>query len=169
MPLTRRTFLTTGGLAAIVIAAGGGAWRFTHADAPTGFVLTKDASAILDAVIPAMLAGAIGDPTQIASTRARVHQAILGLPLSAQQEVQGLFSLLAIGPVRRMLAGVPADWPAATVPQVSAFLESWRHHRLADLQVAYAALHDLILGAWYAEPSSWAAMGYPGPLPALST
>jgi hypothetical protein len=36
------------------------------------------------------------------------------------------------------------------------------------LQTAYHALHDLVLGAWYADPSSWTAVGYPGPLKELS-
>lgn len=31
------------------------------------------------------------------------------------------------------------------------------------LKSGYAALHDLILGTWYAQPESWAAIGYPGP------
>jgi hypothetical protein len=169
MPLTRRTFLTTGGLAALTLAICGGAWRLSHSEKPTRFILTTDASAILDAIIPAILAGALTDQSRIAATRAKVNQAILGLPLSAQQEVQGLFKLLAIGPVRKLLAGIPADWSSASTEQVNAFLTSWRQHRFADLQVAYAALHDLILGAWYAEPSSWPAMGYPGPVPALTS
>lgn len=168
MPLTRRTFLTTGGLAALTLAICGGAWHVTHPDKPASFVLTKDAATILDALIPVMLAGALTDPSQIAPTRARVGDTILVLPLSAQQEVQGLFKLLALGPVRRLLAGLPTNWSSATPEQVKSFLESWRRHRLPDLQVAYAALHDLILGAWYAAPSSWPALGYPGPLPALT-
>jgi hypothetical protein len=168
MPLSRRRFIAATGLAGVTLAICGGAWRFTHKPAPTAFVLTEDARSILHAIVPAMLAGALHDPTAIAPTVARVHHAIVGLPLTAQQEVQGLFRLLALGPVRRLLAGVPASWAEATPEQVSAFLQSWRTHRFADLQAAYAALHDLVLGAWYAEPSSWQAMGYPGPLPALS-
>jgi hypothetical protein len=46
---------------------------------------------------------------------------------------------------------------------VADFLQSWRKHRLAMPQTAYLALHDLVLGSWYADPSSWAAIGYPGP------
>ena len=168
MPLSRRTFLTTGGLAALTIAICGGAWRYSH-PAPAGaFGMTDDARAILGAIIPVMLAGALSDPAAIPATTERVHHAIAGLPLAAQQEIQGLFQLLAFGPARRLLAGVPQDWRQAGAPQVHAFLQSWRLHRFADFRVAYAALHDLILGAWYAEPSSWAAIGYPGPLAALS-
>ncbi len=168
MPLSRRRFLTATGLACATLAICGGAWRLTRHPAPAAFVLTDDARGILHAIVPALLAGALHDPAAIAPTVARVNRTILGLPLTAQQEVQGLFRLLALGPVRRLLAGVPASWADATPEQVSVFLQSWRTHRFADLQAAYAALHDLVLGAWYAEPSSWQAAGYPGPLPALS-
>jgi hypothetical protein len=29
--------------------------------------------------------------------------------------------------------------------------------------VGYQAMHDLVLGSWYADASSWDAIGYPGP------
>lgn len=167
MTLSRRTFLTTGGLAAVALAIGAGAYRHRQQAAPTAFVLTGDARVILGAIIPAMLAGAMPAGSAVAPTLAGVLKAIGGLPLSAQQEVQGLFSLLSYAPVRRLLAGVPSDWAAATPGDVAAFLQRWRLHRFADLRVAYAALHDLILGAWYGEPANWAAIDYPGPLAAL--
>jgi hypothetical protein len=28
-------------------------------------------------------------------------------------------------------------------------------------------MHDLIIGAWYADPSTWEAIGYPGPIKEL--
>jgi hypothetical protein len=36
------------------------------------------------------------------------------------------------------------------------------------LRSAYQALHDLVLGAWYANPANWDAIGYPGPLKELA-
>jgi hypothetical protein len=74
-----------------------------------------------------------------------------------------LFGLLALGPARRLLAGVGGGWEQADPRQVEAFLQNWRTHRLQTLQTAYHGLHDLIIGAWYADPSSWEAIGYPGP------
>lgn len=165
---SRRKFLATGAVAAVALAIGAGVHRLRQPAPAASFVLTGDARVVLEAIIPAMLAGAMPPGTAIAPTVAGVLAAIAGLPLAAQQEVQGLFSLLAMAPVRRLLAGVPADWAAATPADVGAFLQRWRLHRFADLRAAYAALHDLILGAWYAEPAHWAAMDYPGPLAALS-
>ena len=170
----RRTFLKAGALAALALAAGGGVYRYTHPPGPlTRFVLDGEAKAALEAIIPAMLAGALpAEPAAraaaISATTARVHQAILGLPLPTQKEVQDLFGLLALAPARRMLTGVSGGWTNADPVQVASFLQAWRFHRFAMLQSAYAALHDLIIGSWYADPSSWSAIGYPGPMKELA-
>ena len=174
MATNRRTFLKVGGLAAVVLAAGGGVYRYTHPSGPLQrFVLSGEAKAAIDAIVPAMLAGSL--PQQpaaraqaVADTTGRVHHAILGLPLTAQKEVQDLFGLLALAPARRALTGVSGSWSGATEAQVGVFLQEWRFHRLAMLQAAYHALHDLIIGSWYADPASWAAIGYPGPMKELS-
>jgi hypothetical protein len=173
METTRRTFLKAGMLSAAVLAAGGGWYRHMHPAPPRGFVLDGEARAALDAIVPAMLSGALPDAPadrgrSIAATTARVHQTILGLPLSAQQEVQDLFGLLALGPARRLLTGIGDGWANAKEADVAAFLQDWRVHRLALLRSAYAALHDLVLGAWYSEPAHWDVIGYPGPLKELA-
>lgn len=174
MAATRRTFLKVGALAALTLAAGGGIWRLTHPPGPLQrFVLDGEAKAALDAMVPAMLAGSLpAEPAlraaAVAATTGRVHLAILGLPLVAQKEVQDLFGLLALAPARRALTGVSGAWSQATEAQVAVFLQEWRFHRLAMLQTAYHALHDLIIGSWYADPASWEAIGYPGPLKELA-
>jgi hypothetical protein len=172
METSRRTFLKVGGLAALALVAGGGIYRATHPPVPGRFVLDGEARDALDAMIPAILAGALPESGQrdaaIASTTERVHQAILGLPLATQKEVQDLFGLLALAPARRLLTGVSGGWSHASVEQVSSFLQDWRVHRLGLLRSAYQAMHDLVLGGWYADPSSWAAIGYPGPIKELA-
>jgi hypothetical protein len=173
METTRRSFLKVGALGALALAAAGGVYRATHACAPQRFVLDGEARAALDAIVPAILAGALPQApgaraAAVASTTAGVHQAILGLPLATQKEVQDLFGLLAFGPARRFLTGIADGWAGASVEQVGAFLQDWRVHRFALLRSAYQALHDLVLGAWYANPASWDAIGYPGPLKELA-
>ena len=172
METTRRTFLKAGLLSAALLAAGGGWYRVTHPPAPRGFVLGGEARAALDAIVPALLDGALPEAPDersraIAVTTARVHQTILGLPLAAQQEVQDLFGLLALAPARRLLTGIPHGWAAANAADVAAFLQDWRLHRIALLRTAYAALHDLVLGGWYSDTAHWDAIGYPGPLQEL--
>jgi len=168
METTRRTFLKAGLLSAAVLAAGGGWYRHTHPAPPHGFVLDGEARAALDAIVAAIVAGALPDAPAdrtraIAATTDRVHQTILGLPLAAQQEVQDLFGLLALAPARRLLTGVADGWAAAKEADVAAFLQDWRTHRFALMRTAYAALHDLVLGAWYSDPAHWEAIGFPGP------
>lgn len=165
MALSRRTFLKAGLVGTLALAAGGGIYRLAYGSAvPHRFALDGEARAAIDAIIPAMLAGALHhDSAAIGATTARVHQAILGLPLATQKEIQDLFGLLALAPARRFIAGVPDGWASASSAQVGAFLQGWRLHHFETLQVAYHALHDLVLGAWYADPSSWTAIGYPGP------
>jgi hypothetical protein len=59
---------------------------------------------------------------------------------------------------------VRAEWADAGVDEVGAFLQSWRLHRFALFRGGYAALHDLVIGTWYADASAWPAIGYAGPL-----
>lgn len=167
METSRRTFLKAGALGALLLATGGGIYRATHPPVAQRFVLDGEARDALHAIVPAILAGVLPVGPQrapaIAATTERVHQAILGLPLATQKEVQDLFGLLALAPARRVLTGVSGGWANASAGQVSGFLQDWRLHRLGLLRSAYQAMHDLVLGSWYADPSSWAAIGYPGP------
>ena len=168
MKTTRRTFLKAGLLSAALLAVGGGWYRVTHPSPPRGFVLDGEARAALGAIVPAILADALpaapaGRARARAAPTARGHPANLGLPLHAQQEVQDLFGLLALAPARRLLTGVADGWAAAKEADVAAFLQDWRTHRFALMRTAYAALHDLVLGAWYSDPAHWEAIGFPGP------
>ena len=171
---SRRSFLRIGAAGAIALAFGGAIYRRLDRPAPAHpFMLDGDARAVLAAVIPAMLSSALPtDPAAraaaVTAATTRVRDAVLSLPLATQKEVQDLFGLLALGPARRWLAGVSNGWDGAAPQEVHDFLQSWRTHRLATPRIAYLALHDLIFGAWYAEPSTWAAIGYPGPIKELA-
>jgi len=171
--MQRRSFLKLGLMAAAGVAAGGGLYRVLHSATPGRFTLDGEAHAVLAAIAPAMLGGALAatEPQRsmdIAGLVRGVQLAIAGLPLAQQKEVQDLFGLLALAPARRLLAGIKGGWGEATAAQVAVFLQDWRLHRFATLQTAYLALHDLMLGAWYGDAGHWAAIGYPGPLPELS-
>lgn len=173
METSRRSFLKAGALAGLVLAAGGGLYRAVHTPAPRACVLDGEARAALEAIVPALLAGALpADPAErrgaLDAAVAGIHAAIASLPLAVQQEVQDLFGLLALAPARRLLTGIEGGWAGATDAEVAAFLHAWRLHRFALLRTAYGTLHDLALGAWYAQPASWHAIGYPGPMKELA-
>ena len=170
--MNRRIFLKVGVAGAAAFAVAG--WWTTLRKRPSDMsALDADASAIVSAIVPAMLQGAL--PTAeaeraaaIEATTANVDRAIRGLPPAARDELGRLFMLLALPVARRALAGVAAPWPEAGVAEIAAFLDRWRDSGWALKRSAYDALHQLIVAAWYGNPRAWAAIGYPGP-PALDS
>ena len=170
--ISRRTFIVAGtaGGAALAIAwwLRGGPGRPRTSVEPTLAGLDPEAPTIVAAIVPAMLAGALptgeeARQTSIRETVAGVEHAIAGLNPYAQQELAQLFSLLAFAPARVALTGVSAPWAEASEDAVTAFLERWRTSSFALLRSAYDALHQLICAAWYGNPKTWPAIGYPGP------
>jgi len=167
--VSRRTLLKVGvaGGAALLLAR----WLYTTTsmagETPAARRLDEDARAVLAAVTPAMLAGALpagrDRETALREALAGVEQAIDGLPPASRKELDQLFSLLAFAPTRCLVAGVWKPWPEATRESITAFLASWRESRFSLLRSAYGALHQIIYGAWYGLPRAWGPIGYPGP------
>lgn len=159
----RRTFLKAGLAGSALLAAGGFAAWLAGRDA------SRDRAEVLAAVIPALLEGALpGQSGARAQALARcaeaVAEAIAGLSPAAQKEAAQLFALLAIAPSRALLTGIAGGWESASPGEVHEFLQRWRLHDWALLRSGYHALHDLVLGAWYADEANWQAIGYGGPL-----
>jgi hypothetical protein len=94
----------------------------------------------------------------------RLNDSIAALPPHTQAELAQLLSVLASAPGRWALAGLPTDWADASVDQVRAALLDMRHSRLALRQQAYLALRELTCAAYFADPSTWMALGYSGPM-----
>jgi hypothetical protein len=168
--VTRRTLLKAGlaGGAALLLAR----WLYTTTSGATPIVksgapLEPDARAIIAAIVPVVLDGALPTGSEAGPARAEAlaaaEQAIAGLPPATRKELDQLFSLLAFAPTRCLLAGVWSPWPQATQESITSFLTRWRDSRFALLRSAYDALHQIVLGAWYGNPRSWPAIGYAGP------
>ncbi|HZQ62515.1 MAG TPA: hypothetical protein VFC24_14260 [Casimicrobiaceae bacterium] len=166
--ITRRSFLITGlaGSAALVTAY----WLRDFTGRSEGRELRAriDAAAVLSAIAPVMLADALPEHADarsaaVTATVARVQGTIARLSPRARHELAQLFALLAWPPSRLALAGLAQDWTHADAGAIEAMLEAWRTSALDLKRSAYAALHQLVLGAWYADAASWARIGYPGP------
>lgn len=167
---TRRQFLKVGASGALLLSTarvararptGGG-----EAAAPAA--LDGGARAIVLAIIPVLLAGALpverhARAKRIAATADGVALAVAALPPHAQADLDDLFLLLGFAPTRWLLAGVRSPWDEAPAGEIAGFLERWRASGWALKQQAYQALHDLVIGTFYAEPASWPTIGYPGP------
>lgn len=168
--LTRRQFLKVGTGGAVVLATARLGRGLSSAESETTRrpVLDRGARDVIAAIVPVMLAGALPDDhppraTRIAATVDGVAGAVAALPPHAQADLQDLFVLLGFAPTRWMLAGVSRPWGEARAAEIGAFLEQWRVSTWALKQQAYRALHDLVMGAFYAEPANWPPIGYPGP------
>lgn len=162
MTLNRRQFIRTGLAGSALLAFAG--WL----NAAGQRALNDAERDMLAAVVNALLDGALpGDSGQrrrlVALTVDGIAVEVAGFSLATQKEIGELFGLLVAAPGRWLLAGVGKAWREASVTDVSEFLQAWRTSRLDLLQGAYAALHDLTFGAWYARPETWEAIGYPGP------
>jgi len=155
---TRREFLKTGLGGALLLNIA--ACTRPSEDGGRAAVLTALIPVFLDGALPA---GGETRPELISRTVAGVDKAIAGLSLATQKEIGELFDLLSFAPTRMIAAGIWSSWPDASPEAIGKFLESWRHNRFDILKSGYAALHDLIFGAWYARPDTWAAIAYPGP------
>lgn len=167
--LSRRRLIFTGVAGAAVLVAA--RWlQPSHSVAASA--LSADAADVMRAIIPALLDGALpDDATQrraaIEDTVGAVGKAIAGLPPAAREELSSLFALLDFAPVRIAFADIDFAWRDADVVTTNAFLVRLQKSRWSVKRTAYDALHQLTFAAWYASPSTWPSIGYPGP-PALT-
>ncbi len=135
--------------------------------APSGVTLAAEHGDMLRAVAQALLGSALpieADARHLALARVvnATGALISNLAPATRKEIADLFGLLALKPARALL-GYSGDWVGADVPAVTTFLAGLRDSSIGLKQQAYFALHDLLLGSFYADPSTWAATGYPGP------
>lgn len=165
--MQRRAWLKLGMASAAVLAVGGGALALIEPGLRKGR-LSAPGRAVMAAVARGFLDGSL--PTgggELASAMdgqlARVDALVGALPRHAQGELSQLLALLAGAPGRRSLAGLAPAWSEATVAELQAALQSMRLSRLSLRRQAYHALHDITLGAYFAAPSTWGLLGYPGP------
>jgi hypothetical protein len=116
---------------------------------------------LLDGIIPpegTQRAAAIAD------LLTRIDGLIANLPSHAQAELSQLLALLASAPGRRAFAGLTSPWADATTQQVQDALQAMRVSRVSLRQQGYQALHDIVGAAYFSGESTWALLGYPGPL-----
>ena len=164
----RRTLLKLGGTAAAVLVVVGGAaawlepgWENGGLSAAGRQVFVAVGKAVLDKTLP------VQDGAReiaINGWLSRVNVLVDALPSHAQTELSQLLALLGNPAGRRAVAGLQLPWTDASVQDVQHALQTMRVSSLALRQQAYAALHDITTGAYFSDPSSWAVLGYPGPL-----
>jgi hypothetical protein len=165
--MRRRTLLTLGVAATAVLTLAGGTLALIQPARRDGR-LSDPAQEMLKAVALAVLGGLV--PTESASRTAalqahtlRVAATIGGMPPAMQAEVDELLTIVASAPGRRALVGLSATWSEASTVQVVEALQAMRLSSLALRQQAFHALRDITNASYFADPSTWPAIGYPGP------
>lgn len=165
--MQRRTLLTLGVVGAAALALAGGTLALIQ-PARRDAVFTDPAQAMLRAVARAVLAGLLPSDTAAESAAlsahlSRLQTTIAGMPAAMQSEVDELLTIVSSAPGRRALVGLAVAWDSASAPAVTAALQDMRTSSLALRQQAFHALRDLTNAAYFADPSTWPAIGYPGP------
>lgn len=168
--MQRRRLLQIGLGAGALLALAGGGVALVQPGLVNGHTLSPRAREVMAAVARAVLEGSLpadegARARDLQAHLDRVQQTIDGLPRHVQRELSLLLALLGSAPGRVALAGLSSDWAAAPVPELQAALQSMRTSSLAMRQQAFLALRELTNASYYADPGTWALLGYPGPNP----
>ena len=169
---TRRTFLKTGIIGGVLLTAIALLQkqldRIGKRALVDAYPINNSHGRVVAAIVPVLLEGSLpleANARMLAVKRTvdAVAVAIGSLSAASQKEVSELFALLVFPPARIALTGVSVPWEQAKDDEIAIFLLKWRNSPLDLLKSGYQALHDLVLGAWYADPAAWPDIGYPGP------
>ena len=165
--MQRRRWLQWGiaGAATLAVLGGGAllwqpAWDESGLSDTAGGLVSTLAEAILDGSLPT------APPARAQALEgllARTEDLIRNLPSHSQDELGQLLGLLNHPAGRVGLAGLHTPWAQASVEEVQQALQGMRLSSVSLKRQAYQALHDVIGGAYYADPSTWTELGYPGP------
>jgi hypothetical protein len=93
----------------------------------------------------------------------RVELTVAGLPPHARVELRQLLMLLTTRLGRLALMGIADHWAEMKPSQLADALDRMRRSSLALRQQIYLALRELTMAAFYADPTAWRLLGYPGP------
>ena len=165
--MNRRRLLQLG-LGAGAVFAVAGATVALLPPAYEGGRLSPASRGLFAALAPVLLDGSL--PTGAAAPQAlsahlgRLDATIAGLPRHVRDELGTLLQLLSTAPGRLLLAGTPSDLTVLSGAALAEVLSSMRRSGSELRQQTYHALRELTVGSYFADPSTWAALGYPGPV-----
>ena len=167
--MQRRKLLAIGAATGVLLAIAGGTLGLLRPARVDGR-LSDGSSAVMAAVAQTVLDGFLpAEPSaraaQLQAHLGRLQATIGGFPPAMQGEVDELLGLLAHPAGRFALTGLQTDWSAATPQQLHTALRSLQTSSIGLRQQVFHALRDLTNAAYFADASTWAQLGYPGPRP----
>ena len=167
----RRSFLKLSGLGlAAVIGGGYVAARLTDGTAtallPQASNLTPASQQMLVKVFDAVLADMLpkgNEQAYLVTALTTLDKSISGLPPALSKELLGLLDMLTFAPTRFALAGRWSGWKNASRSDVATWLQALQNSSIELRRLVYITLHDLSTSSFYANPKTWALIGYNGP------
>ena len=165
---SRRQFIQVGLAGAALLATARWLDRSEASPAPGQRLLDERAAAIVGGLVPVILAGVLPEEEKARARAIRevseaFDRAVAGLSPAVQREVDQLFSILRLAPVRFAFTGLWSPVEESSAEEIAAFLQRWRTSRFDIQRAGYQAMTQLVQASWYDNPQSWAQIGYPGP------
>lgn len=163
--MQRRQFIMLGLAAGVALATGVTLYPLLDQQPVTQ---QQDAILVLDALLPAILLGALPTETTaqqqaLFNTRKAVLDFLPFLPKRQQAELHQLFALLSQRLSRLALTGHSMALAELSLELRLQLLTGWRDSYLSLLQQAYHGLRELLLAAYYGQPQHWQALAYQAP------
>jgi len=165
--MQRRTLLQVGAASAALLAVAGvglslfaPAWQSPKLNESGRAVFRAVALAVLEGSLPA---DAPGQAAALDGHLLRVEDTIAGFPKTVQDELSLLLNMLTHAPGRWGLVSLKGDWADASTAEVQTALQALRVSRLDLRQQTYQALRDITCASYFADSSTWQALGYRGP------
>ncbi len=164
--MTRRTLLRRGIFGGALLALGsiGGLalWptRTLHRPRRALKVLDERGFAIVGAIAARTVGSPHADPVEIAHG---VDNELTYASPESQNEIKQLLLLFESAAAGLIFDARVRPFSHLGADEQDAVLNAWRFSRLAVRRSGYTALRKATQAAYYASPSCWAEVGYPGP------
>ena len=166
---SRRSFLKRGLFGGLVLALGGGSYLFTRrgvpVEVPAGLqVLSATEYAVVWTLVQRFVPARDGFPAADALKTALAVDGIVAMTEDVTRaEIKQLLMLFENALPNFLFGGRTVPFTQLSPTEQDQVLGEWRDSRLTLRRTGYAALRNLTLAAYYGNPQTWAAVGYPGP------
>lgn len=170
---TRRGFLKKGLFGGLLLAVGGGTWlafkRSAQVELPTGLkVLDARRYAVVRALVERFIPARQDFPPPESLGTAKAVDAIMAMVDDSSRVELNQLLMLFENALPNFLFGLrTTPFTQMSPDEQQAVLNEWMTSRLALRRTGYLALRTIVMSAYYGNPATWPATGYPGPPPGI--